>query len=162
MSEDVGYRSCLLDQVCVQLVERTAIECWKAVRFHEACDTILSQQYPLSCLPYFRRGFAVLKCACACRENSGSPANIQDLLAWLPAMQLQASGKLEVALEVYNELLTSAETEEGNVPDEAVALLVAQASRAYVDLADWEGLEALFEHLEVNSCILRGLKFSNC
>ena len=70
-------------------------------------------------------------------------------------MQLQASGKLETALGLYNELLRSAENEEVTTPDEVLALVVTQASQAYVDLSDWEGLEAFFEHLEVSCCNLR-------
>lgn len=67
-------------------------------------------------------------------------------------MQLQAAGKLEAALGLYSQLLRAAEAEQSNTPDEVLAFVVAQASQAYTALADWEGLEAFLEALEVGVC----------
>ena len=87
--------------------------------------------------------------ACACREDTNSSVKIQDILAWLPAIQLQASGRLEAALPLYKDILRAAEAGESSIPDDGLAFIVAQASQAYTALADWQGLEAFFEYLEV-------------
>lgn len=64
-------------------------------------------------------------------------------------MQQQALGQSEAALSTYLRLLKPANIADCSMPDEAVAFVVAQASQAYADLADWEGLEAFFKTLQV-------------
>ena len=77
------------------------------------------------------------------------PADIKDYVIWLPAKQKQAAGMTEAAASQYMSILKSVEEAGCSPPDEALAFVAAQASQAYADLPDWEGLEAFFEYLEV-------------
>jgi hypothetical protein len=84
-------------------------------------------------------------------------SDLGEMLAWMPAMQQQASGCLEEALDSYSDLLGKVEGGQVGMRDETTAFVVAQASKAYAAVADWEGLEAFFARLEVNNLIHSGL-----
>ncbi len=69
----------------------------------------------------------------------------------MPAMQQQAAGRMETAVEMYSELLGTGNAGPPGMRDESTAFMVAQASKAYAAVADWEGLESFFTRLEVNA-----------
>jgi hypothetical protein len=87
-----------------------------------------------------------------CRERA-AVGNLGEMLAWMPAMQLQAAGHLEAALESYAALLGRVEGGMSGMREETTAFAVAQASKAYAAVADWEGLEAFFARVEVNTVV---------
>ena len=71
------------------------------------------------------------------------------MLAWMPAMQQQAAGHTEAALQACAALLGGAEGGGARMRDETTAFVVARASEAYAGVANWEGMEAFFARLEV-------------
>jgi len=84
----------------------------------------------------------------ACSEGA-AVSDLGELLAWMPAMQQQAAGHVEGALDSYTALLDRVEGGTARMRDETIAFVVAQASKAYSAVADWEGMEAFFARLEV-------------
>lgn len=76
---------------------------------------------------------------------------MSDLVSWILPMQRQATGHLEGTPQAFKDILARLDDMDACMPDETTAFVVAQASQAYTDLADWDGLEAFFEFLEVCS-----------
>lgn len=75
--------------------------------------------------------------------------DIEGHTGWLLAVRKQASGQLEEAADGYMNILRRSDAAECGVPDEVLAFVIAQASNAYTAVADWEGLEAFLNYLEV-------------
>ena len=82
-------------------------------------------------------------------------SDLGEMLAWMPAVQQQAAGHTEAALEAYVALLGGREGAGARMRDETTAFMVARASEAYAGVADWEGMEACFARLEVRTDIHR-------
>ena len=96
----------------------------------------------------------------SCRDGKRKAPGMESHLAWLPAMQKQAEGNFEGALDGYRSVLEGVE-DGGSAPDEVLAFVVAQASSAYASIADWAGLEAFFEYLEACRPFPSGRQFPN-
>ena len=80
---------------------------------------------------------------------------LEEVLAWMPALQRQAAGHLEAAVSAYDGILGRLEDGTLSMADEAAAYTMARACEAYAALADWPGLEEFLARLEARSLTLR-------
>ena len=84
---------------------------------------------------------------------------LEEVLAWMPALQRQAAGHVEAAVSAYGDILGRLEDGTMRMADEAAAYTVAQACEAYAALADWPGLEEFLARLEARPLLLIRLQF---
>ena len=85
-----------------------------------------------------------------CSEDAGVQ-RLEEMLAWMPALQRQAAGHLEAAVSAYDGILGRLEDGTLSMSDEATAYTMARACEAYAALADWPGLEDFLARMEASS-----------
>lgn len=76
-------------------------------------------------------------------------SDLRQMLAWMPAMEKKAKGHTEAAQAAFRDLQEAVGGGKLQMWDRTLEFAWSQASSAYAELSDWDGLEAFVAGLEV-------------